>query len=789
MTLTQETKQLEITKISYVSDDKKFYIYQTKDLETKSRATLKGYMPEFSVGMVVECYAKETTHPVYGKQYEPTSFVERSPQTPQEKLALMSLFLTDNQVKEFIEVYKEPFDIFKEIETDSLRWEEVKGFGKKNFDTLARKVKNRKGGAIISAKLANFGVNAQMGEQLLRRYGSVDRALEIVADNPYTLTNFRGLGFKTVDPIALKMGVPAESVYRIQSAAKYITKENEQSGSTYMSKKAFIDEMFDLLSIPLSRINEVNFGNDIHVDEEREAVAFQNTYFRETFVSEFVSDYVSRTVDEFPLNEEQVSEFIEKFETDNGVTFTEQQKSFFYAVKDNTIVCLLGYAGTGKSMLQKALVQMINEAQWSVALTAPTGRAAKLLQEYTGMQAGTLHSKLGIGVDKDEKDTEYSDAFVEESFVMDEDDDKEPYAINEEVFVADEFSMTDTEIMYHIAKNKGIAKRFVFIGDPEQLPSVGAGKVLHDLTQNGVKTIELTQVFRQSEGGILDLATRARQKQKLVSENNGASRLGTDTIFHQTSKEKIKKAVIAYMKKLTEKIDLSDITVISPTNKGDIGVQELNKEIQNEFNPHDPMSPEIEFAGYTYRIGDPILITDNTPDVLLYRSFQDILFVKQPDDELTAKEIMKKKMMPSLAKLEKTADRAKLFNGEIGKVVGIHLDSKTLYIDVNGVVYAWEKKFFKNSALGYCMTVHKMQGSSNKAIIFVADKSNTYMLNRQLVYTAITRARERLVIIGTGYTLNGSVKRDGSIKRKTMIGELIKEKLTKSKSIKGDNSK
>ncbi|TCI26650.1 hypothetical protein EVJ32_04565 [Exiguobacterium sp. SH5S4] len=786
--MKQETKQLEITKISYVSDDKRFYIYQTKEVDTRTRATLKGYMPEFSVGMVVECYVKETSHPTYGKQYEPISFVERSPQTPQEKLALMSLFLTENQVKEFMEVYKKPFDIFKEVETDSLRWEEVKGFGRKNYNTLVNKVKNRKGGAIISAKLTNFGVNAQMGEQLLKRYGSVDRALEIIADNPYVLTNFRGLGFKTVDPIALKMGVPEESVYRITSAARYITKENEQSGSTYMSKKAFIDEMFDLLSIPVSRINEVNLGNDIHIDEERKTVAFQNTYFRETFTSEFIADYVNRDVDEFPLNDEQVDAFIVQFEKKNEVTFTEQQKKFFYAVKDHTIVCLLGYAGTGKSMLQKALVQMVDSAGWAVTLTAPTGRAAKLLQEYTGVKAGTLHSKLGIGVDKDEKDAEYSDAFIEEDFTAEEDD-KEPYAINEEVFVADEFSMTDTEIMYHIAKNKGIAKRFVFIGDPEQLPSVGAGKVLLDLTQNGVKTIELTKVFRQAEGGILDLATRARQKQKLVSENNGASRLGSDTIFHQTSKEKIKKAVIVYMKKLTEKIDLSDITVISPTNKGDIGVQELNKEIQNEFNPHNPISPEIEFAGYTYRIGDPILITDNTPNVLLYHSFQQILFVKQPDSELTAQEIIKKKTMPPLAKLEKSADKAKLFNGEIGKVVGIHLDSKTLYIDVNGVTYAWERKLFKNSSLGYAMTVHKMQGSSNKAVIFVADKSNTYMLNRQLVYTAITRARERLVIIGTGYTINGSVKRDGSIKRKTMLGELISEKLTKSKSIKGDNSK
>lgn len=773
-----ETKTFEITTVRYKGDDGKFFIYSVKDVETNERATLKGSMPEFAVGMVVECHTVESVHPKFGKQYTPTSFVERSPQNPQEKRALMNLFLTEAQVQAFIEVYKEPFDIISEVENGSLRWEEVKGFGEKNYNALLRKIKKRRGGALISAKLSHFGVTATMGEKLFREFQTVENALKKVEENPYILTHFKGLGFKTVDPIALDMGIEPESIFRIRGAARFITRENEMTGSTYMTYKAFIDQMFELLTIPISVIQQADYGSDIFYSEKNGVVAFWDTYKRELYSSKFINKALTGETAPFPLDDGQIEEFVTKFESDNGVKFTEEQKSFFYAVKEYKTVCLLGYAGTGKSMLQKALVQLMEEAKWSVALTAPTGRASKLLQDYTGKMAATIHSKLGIGVKK--SNGEYGEEFDMDERNFDEEN-KPPYTVNEDVFVSDEFSMTDTEVMYHIAVNGQVAKRFIFIGDPEQLPSVGAGKVLLDLTQNGVKTIELTQVFRQEEGGILDLATRARNKQKLVEETNGMKRIGKDTIFHQTLKENIPDGVIYYIKVLMKRMPLSDITVISPTNKGDIGVQALNSVIQNEFNPESPRKNESTYGGTIFREGDPILITESTPDVLKREDYEKILMLRKPESNKTSAEILLCQNLPDFETFEKKATRHKLFNGELGKIIAIDTETQTLYIDVNGIQYAWERKMVKYSTLGYAMTIHKMQGSSNRAIIFVADKSNTYMLNRQLVYTGITRARERLVIIGTGYTINGSVKRDGAINRKTLLGKLIKAQ-TKSKN-------
>lgn len=778
LTKKTETKTFKITKVRFKGDDGKFFIYAVKDTETDEYASLKGNMPEFSVGMVVECYYNLEVHPTFGKQYTPTSFIERAPQTTQEKRALMNLFLTPGQVQSFLDVYKEPFDIIKEVEDGNLRWEEVKGFGKKNFETLSRKITGRRGGALLSAKLAHFGVTSNMGEKLFKKFQTVENALKQINDNPYLLCNFKGLGFKTIDPIALEMNIEPESVHRIRAAARFVTKQNELSGSTYMTYKSFVDEMFDLLNISVSRIAEVNLGEDIHIDDKLGTVAFNDTYKREIYSANFVRDILDSTVAPFPLGDKDVEEFISTFESENGVSFTDEQKSFFYAVKDNYMVCLLGYAGTGKSMLQKALVQLVEKARWDICLTAPTGRASKLLQDYTGRDASTIHSRLGIGVKKEK--SEYGEDYDEDKRVL-SDKKKNPYLITENVFVADEFSMTDTEIMYHIAQNKGSARRFVFIGDPEQLPSVGAGKVLLDLTQNGIKTVELTRVFRQEEGGILDLATRARNKEKLVKEENGMKRIGKDTIFHQTLKEKIPAGIIHYMKLLMKRMDLSDITVISPTNKGEIGVQALNSLIQSEFNPPAATKNEVKYGNTIFREGDPILIIESTPDVLSREDYERIVLLRKPKDQLSETELSLTENLPDFETHNREMRGDKLFNGELGKIVEIDTENSTLYVEVNGRQYAWLKKNLKYSTLGYAMTIHKMQGSSNRAIIFVADKSNTYMLNRQLVYTGITRARERLVIIGTGYTINGSVKRDGAINRKTLLGKLIKAQ-TKSKN-------
>lgn len=718
-------KEFEIIRENFSGNG--YFIYRAKDLESGETVGLKGHLTKKKKGDVIKCTAELENHPTYGKQWVALYVHIDNPKTDEEKMAVMKNLLEGRQIASVLDYYKKPIDILQMVKDGSFEWEKIKYIGEVTYQKLVNRIENNDQIILICSALSDFGISESKAEKILEHYKSSEIAISTIKSNPYSLVDLSGIGFKTVDKIALEAGFDRMFPPRIIAASRYAMIEGNVDGSTYTTQKKFAESMSKLTGVEKDVINSFDFSGSMIFEEDR--VYHSHTYSKEKEVARKVSRFLSQEVD-FPLNKTQIAEFIDKYESDNGLTFTHNQKEFLFAITENNIVCLLGYAGTGKSMMQKALVSLLSEAKWTVRLSAPTGRAAKLLSEYTEMKATTIHKMMNEYKDDEKQESEFKQ--------------KLEFA-EEDVLVFDESSMIDMDLMDKSLDFASKAKKLIFIGDPEQLPSVGIGKILSDLTESGIKTVALDKVFRQSDGGILDIATKIRNGKPFISGNEKKVKFGSDTIFHDVSRKDVQKALIYYMKKLMKiGYSLDDITVISPVSKWDIGVTELNTLVQNEFNPAQD-GKVFKQHRKEFRIGDPILCTKNN-----YKVFSSSL-----DDE------------------------ASVMNGEIGVFEGItKTGAMIIKFDCGHTVWTDASDL----ALGYVLTVHKMQGSANRAIIFIGHSANTFMLNRQLVYTAVTRAKEKLIIIGTKKTLNSCVFKDGVKKRNTSLAQRIKEYITKSKN-------
>lgn len=724
-------KQLVFKRQIFESRDtgSNFKIYSMLDSRRKNKETIKGNLPKFKYNDSIDGFFVTTSSLKYGDQLLVKSIMDYEA-TDDEVKIILSYILGKSACESLYS--KETVDkvVFNRVLNNKYDLLSLKGIGESTAEKIKQKVNSSVDVLMVAALLQDNMVSEKMAARILDEYTSITQVVHIVKNEPHLLSDVKGMSFKKADKISAYADVDISFERRVNLATQEILKKNSEAGSTCMTLSSFKKKLNELLSVDKVDISTLYDNEDIVVTDkfigERYALSKEKNIANRIF---------NKMIEQrpFPINKEAIDNFLDDYQKKENFIFTETQKKFFSVFTENNVVALLGYAGTGKSALQKAVVELSKHAKWSVAQSAPTGRAAQVMTSYTGIKSNTLHKRFRIN-----------------QTIRGEKQSPGDNQVKEKVLLVDESSMIDIVIGEYLTSGIDDLSRLVFVGDPEQLPSVGAGRFLQDLIDGGVQHVELKDVFRQSEGGILDMATNARQGKHLVPSNQKkAVKFGSDTIFHEIDREDGEKAVTYYVRLLLSKMSLDDIIVVAPKNVGMLGTESLNRLIQRQFNPRSTEKAEFKNSYTRFRVGDTILCNANT---------------EIPDEN---------------------GESIIINNGEIGKFLAVKNVTVTykgspkeidaLVIDFSGNIVHWPKTESHNLKLGYAITIHKMQGSSSRAIIMIADKSDTYMLNRQLVYTGLTRPQKKLVLLGDAKTINMAVKKDGSAKRNTMLGTYLKQ--------------
>jgi exodeoxyribonuclease V alpha subunit len=675
-------------------------------------------------------------HPTFGVSYWANPIYQDIPDTIENQKAFLMALMTERQVIEIYKVYPEQ-DIIKLIVDGDFDYRRVFGFGPVVYERVRERLIENIEYKELLTHLGKYGINYDTIKKLIDEFGSAQLAISIINENPYELTKIHGIGFKKADAIARNMGIPLDSPFRIEAGIKHVIAAEQQMGHTYIMHDKLIDGCLELLQIEQELIiSQIPICKNIYVNDDK--VALESAFKAEEYIAHKIKELMSNTE---TLNfdpEDFIGRMELKYKDNMPNGLSEQQKMFFYNVKTSPLSMLVGYAGTGKSMLMKLLKELLFELGLTAVWMTPTGKSAKVLTGYlgNGTKAYTIHKRTGYGKRKEVRD------MIE---------------IMEDYVIVDEFSMVDVFLFNALlSKLKNPNVRILFVGDPFQLSSVSAGNCLHDMIQS--KIIPMTMldvVFRQSEGGILDIATRIRKGERFIDNDFvGKRRFGNNLLLHSCPQEFMVDGYKHYYKLYLKKNKPEDIMTLSPTKKGDLGTISINKIIQEMVNASDGVKRELEFGeDNVLRIGDYIINTKNTYEI------------HNINNELN-----------------------EIVNGDTGTIIDFitewkpDKESDEKQIDQNGIIVDFEFDVIR-IPLGdkfqllhaWCITMHKSQGSSSKVVLIILDKAHKFQLTANLLYTALTRAESSAIILCQAEVINYAMNKVENLRRNTFLCELLVE--------------
>lgn len=686
-------------------------------LNTYRNISVKGKTVRLTLDNEYNAKLEEKQDKKYGVYYEIVSIFEDIPTDINKQKDYLRNLLTARQTDALFSAYPNQ-DIIDLIKHDQIDLNKVKGIGKKIYRKIKDKIIQNLEYQQAYAFLSKYGVTNNMIIKLVKHFKSASLLIKKMETNPFVITCVSGIGFKKADTIAMSMGYHPKGEFRIIAAIEYVVEEESNNGNTYVTTDKLVIQVEDLIGVESDLINEkIKDTDSIIVIGER--VALIKNYNAEKYISKRLKEILNDPIElDF-----DVEKFISEQEEKHGITLTDQQKSLFYNVKENRVALLIGYAGTGKSQLTALLIDLLDQLNIGYKLTSPTGKAAKILSNYTKRTAETLHRAIGFGSEQDEKNMKF---------------------IDEEFIIVDETSMVDVQLAAKLLKRCANKKvRLLFVGDDFQISSIGAGRFLYDMINSGViPTTKIDKVFRQKEGSILDVATKIRRKEKFLDNDEwGIKKLSDNCVIACVPQEKVEGGYKYYLNELLKEFNSEDITVVTPTKKSSLGTVEINNHIQEIVNPSDGIKFEKQtgFDKITFRENDYVINTKNSYKLL----------------DVNEREV-------------------DIVNGDIGKIVKIDLDEEEVVVD-----FEFTKIPFSFGQLGqllhcWSMTIHKMQGSSNKAICVIADKAHKFQLNANLLYTAVTRSVDFLVILSQAETINYAMRKIENLQRDTFLGEFLK---------------
>jgi len=684
--------------------------------------SIKGSMPRLDLNeeWIVKLSVDKNSQ--YEGSYIVDSIRRDKPVTVEQQKDFLKSILTVKQIENIFEVYKEGQDILGMIESGEFDYSLVKNLGEKTFEKLRDKVLSNLEMSEILIFLSKYGIKYNMIKKLIKEYKSPQIVIQKIEQNPYLLTEIKGIGFLKADAIAKAVGYDMLSPHRITSCIHYAIREENKNGHSWVGDKQLLNRCIALLAISKDNIKEVLNSNPKGIMNLDGRFTRDDIYLAEQGIAMKMIQFKLQSKKTFET--ECINVFLDDYCAKNNVSLEEKQRQFFHDWNENNISLLIGSGGMGKSWLIRILLELIKKKSLTTILLSPTGKASKILANYANHPAQTIHRAIGV-YDDDEGAVKY---------------------IHEDVIIVDESSMCDVFILDKLFKAiQNNNSKILFVGDDFQLPSVGVGSFLYDSIRSGViKISQLQKVFRQEKGGILNVATDIRNGVVFLNNNEtGRKRIGNDCLFHLVNQNYIRDGYIHYYKKLLEKFSSDDIVLLTPTNKGKLGTVEMNKTIQSIVNPENSLKKEKKFGKkeneITYRVGDLVMNTSNTYGVKTINGGE-----------------------------------ADLFNGDNGKIVDIDTEEKCLVIDYEGIVVRLDWEIVLTTLMhSWAMTIHKCQGSQYKVVIAITDRSASYQLNANLIYTGVSRATKYLIVLGQAETINDSIKKFANMERRSFLYELL----------------
>ncbi len=697
----------------------------------KEEVTVVGTLPALAAGEQVLLQGAWVEHPQYGKQWKATGCEIKKPTT----LLGIERYLGSGLIhgigpataKLMVQEFgKQTLDILSEHPE---RLTEVPGIGKKRAVQLAEAFRAQYAVREAMVFLQSYGVPASLAVKISKVYGA--DAQRKIRENPYRLIDdIEGVGFLTADRIALSLGIPPDSEFRLRSGLKYALQEASMGeGHTYLPKAMLLERAARGLRIQgellAHQLDTLLFAREIIAVEAdgEEAMMLAPYYHAEREIARYLKLLMGKA--ECGTRAE-IERDIRAFEKAHGIEFSENQKRAVSEAVQRGLIVITGGPGTGKTTIINCILSLLGK---DVLLAAPTGRAAKRMSEATGHQAKTLHRLLEFAGD-------------EGKFQRDEQN-----PLNCQCVIVDEMSMVDVFLMRSLLRALKPGTRLILVGDADQLPSVGAGNVLGDILKSGaVPSVRLTDIFRQSEESLIVLnAHRINHGEAPI-----LNRRDSDFFFERRPfAESAAEAIVGLCARrlpafLHTDFPARDIQVLSPTKKSGAGVYALNAQLQAALNPPAPRKPEIAYGNLIFRLGDKVMHVRN--------NYQ--LSWRADDGE----------------------EGEGVFNGDVGFVSRIDSQDRIVtvrYDDERTVEYDYQQ--LEELELAYCLSVHKSQGSEFPCVVMPVVGGPPRLLTRNLFYTALTRARSLVVLVGKEEAIAEMVRNDYITTRYTTLRQRLEE--------------
>ncbi len=627
-------------------------------------------------------------------------------------------------------------DTFRIMEEEPERLAEIKGISLRKAIAISEAFEAKAGSRQAISFLSQYDITPNLGQKIYEKYK--DGIYEVVKTNPYRLIeDINGVGFKSADRIASAVGIPEDSEYRIRSAILYLLAETAESGSMCMEETRLIEKAGELLKqeefLIAAQLDALSIERRIIRETEsgRILVYSEKAYFAEAETARLLSEL------DVPDHTEmsRVYDDIKKLEKKEGILLEDAQREAVVCAITHSISVITGGPGTGKTTITKLIIRYFRDKGSDITLAAPTGRAAKRMSEATGCEAKTIHRLLGAGA--------LGDKGPVSGFEHDADN-----PIETDIVILDEMSMVDIYIFRSLLRALVPGTRIILIGDADQLPSVGPGAVLKDIISSGCFEVSgLKKIYRQSEASAI-----VRNAHEVIEGRHIDLKKKSEDFFliDQNTAERVIQGIIYLAgKKLPGHLSCSplDIQVMTPMRKGVLGVENLNVRLQEAMNPPDRTKREIGTPNGLLRKNDKVMQTKN-------------------DYDMEWNLVGQRGMVSESGK--------GVFNGDIGRILSVSSESVYVRFD-DGREAEYKGEALSELELAYAITIHKSQGSEYRAVILPLLSGPRMLMNRNLLYTAITRAKEMVCILGSPRTVEDMIDNETEEKRDTGLKRRLQE--------------
>lgn len=725
-----------VEHIIYRNTDNGYTVLNLVSGETE--ITCVGIFSTIAEGENIEATGDYTDHPTYGTQFKVVSFEEKAP----EDQEAIERYLGSGAIKgiglamaaRIVRRFKE--DTFRIIEEEPERLVEVKGISERKAMEIASQVNEKRDLRQAMIFFQQFGITMNLAVKIYNKYGQ--EVYGILKENPYRLADdIEGVGFRTADDIAAKAGIRTDSDFRVRSGILYTLLQASGEGHTFLPKEELTSKASELLGID-QEIIEKNYM-DLSIDRKivmKQSGEQTQIYAASFYYMEANTATMLRELDiTYDVADAEIEQRIHKIEKQTGMELDEHQVQAVKEAVRNGLLVITGGPGTGKTTTINTIIRYFELEGMDIFLAAPTGRAAKRMSETTGFEARTIHRMLELNGGME------GNAGFERN---------ETNPLETDVVIIDEMSMVDITLMNSLLKAIAPGTRLILVGDINQLPSVGPGSVLKDIIQSEIfNVVMLTKIFRQASTSDIIVNAHKINRGEEVSLDNKSM----DFFFLKRYEADIIINVVLQLvkQKLPKFVDATpyDIQVLTPMRKGLLGVERLNGILQHYLNPPDKSKREKEHGDMVFREGDKVMQTKNN-----YQLEWEIC-----------------------TKFGLTVDKGMgIFNGDMGIIAEINDFAETMTVEFDeGRKVEYSYKLLDELELAYAITIHKSQGSEYPAVVIPLLNGPSMLMNRNLLYTAVTRARKCVTLVGNDTTFQQMIKNTSQQKRYSGLCDRIRE--------------